>query len=423
MFSHPRLCGSKLAPLSLTFTALALLLMLAATATGLSAQTFSVLHTFSAWSAGSEPTAGLTPDRAGNFYGTTSYGGAYGDGTVFKLTHSGSGWILSTLYSFAGGADGSLPNAGVVFGPDGALYGTTSEGGQQGLGTVFSLRPPNHPCPSISCPWTKTTIYTFRDASEGNSPGFGNLVFDAAGNIYGTTFFGGGGADCEYDNCGVVFQLVHSGGTWTENVLYDFTYNGDTGSNPDSGVILDSAGNVYGTTLLGGGYGEGAVYELVKSGSSWTATALHDFGATGDGVAPFGGLTMDLQGNLYGSTGEGPNGSNGGTVFELQPSGGSWNYSILAAIPGNSGPTGTLTLDAAGNLYGVTGGDGGDYLLGNVFKLAPSHGSWIYTDLFDFNGTNGEFPYGNVVLDANGNLFGTTSQTNTAGGEVWEITP
>jgi hypothetical protein len=415
------------------------LFILLVTAITAQAQTLSVLHSFSGQGDGAVPTASLTVDRAGNFYGTTSIGGAaYGTagyGTVFKLSRAGTGWILNTIYTFRGGDDGANPYAGVVFGPDGALYGTTSNFGDPEdyrgtnhydnsgeYGTVFRLTPPATVCGSFSCPWIKTVLYRFTGAGgDGAYPGYGNLAFDAAGNIYGTTMSGGGdGGNCDpYNNCGVVFRLTRSGGSWTESVLYSFSQTGNGGLIPFSGVVLDSVGNVYGTTAFGGpgGSGGGAAYQLTQSGSSWTLTVLHDFGGLNDGGNPFGGMIIDQQGNLYGTTSDGPAYNGNGTVFELQPSGDSWTYSTLTVLPasgdGGAGPADAPVMDAAGNLYATS-------TAGFVFKLTPSGGSWIYTDLHNLNGE----PIGGVVVDANGNLYGTTEDTSgSAWGEVWELTP
>ncbi len=204
-------------------------------------------------------------------------------------------------------------------------------------------------------------------------------------------------------------------------MLYSFSQTGDGGCDPESGVVLDSAGNLYGTTFLDGADDGGTVYELTPSG---TLTVLHSFGELNDGANPFGGLLMDQQGNLYGSTTEGPGGSNGGTVYELQPSGDSWTYSTLTALSGDGGPADAPTMDAAGNLYFTSNADG-TLGFGNVFKLTPSGGSWIYTDLHDFNANNGGYdPTGSVALDAQGNLYGTTPETSSSRwGEIWELTP
>lgn len=398
-------------------SALVLAVIIVIAASAAHAQTFTILHTFTGQGDGGRPYAGLTIDQAGNFYGTTSAGGA-GYGTVFKLTHSGSGWVLSTLYAFQGGSDGGYPYARVVFGPDHALYGTTSSGG--GHGTVFRLRPPSRPCRSINCPWTQTVLYRFTGTDDGGNPGYGDLAFDAAGNIYGTTM--DGGANCfPYYNCGVVFKLTRSGESWTESVLYSFSQSGNGGDIPYAGVILDSAGNLYGTTVIGGVDNGGVLFQLTQSGSSWTETVLHSFGGLNDGIGPIGGPTMDRQGNLYGTTASGPGNENVGTVYELQPSGDSWTYSILpASLSGFGGPEDALTMDAAGNLYATSYG-GGSSTYGNVFKLTPLGGSWTYTDLHDFNGHDGADPIGSVVLDAHGNVYGTTSEFGY--GEIWEITP
>jgi uncharacterized repeat protein (TIGR03803 family) len=379
------------------------------------AQRLSILHAFTGPDGG-QPQAGLTMDQAGNFYGTTTSGGA-GYGTVFKLSHAGSGWTLSTLYTFqGGGSDGAYPIARVLFGPDGALYGTTNGGGDSGFGTVFSLRPPITACRSAQCPWTETVLHRFTGFGDGINPGYGDLAFDAAGNIYGTTYAGGQGG------VGVVFKLTRSGERWTESVLYSFSPSGSGGTLPYGGVVLDSAGNLYGVAF-GGINNQGVVFQLSHPGSSWTETVIHSFGGPpDDGEGPYGTPIMDQQGNLYGTTYKG--GSTGaGTVYELQPSGNSWTYSVLADLPAfanGGGPTGSLTMDAAGSLYATTYADG-FVGAGNIFELTPSGGSWIYTDLHDFNGQDGYHPYGSVVVDAHGNIYGTT--IGPGKGEVWELTP
>jgi uncharacterized repeat protein (TIGR03803 family) len=261
-------------------------------------------------------------------------------------------------------------------------------------------------------------LYRFTaTGGDGAYPGYGDLTFDAAGNIYGTTVDGGGdGGNCDpYNDCGVVFKLTRSGESWTESVLYSFSSSGNAGFEPFSGVVLDSAGNVYGTTFLGGPGGSdgGAAYQLTQSGSSWTLAVLHDFGGSNDGGNPFGGMIIDRQGNLYGTTGDGPGSNDGGTVFEFQPSGNSWTYSTLAVLPVDAAPEDTPIMDAAGNLYATGVG-------GIVFELTHSGGVWTYNLLHDLNGQ----PIGGVVMDANGNLYGTTEDTSgSAWGEVWELTP
>jgi len=380
------------------------------------AQTLSILHTFTG-ADGSAPLAGPTLDRTGSLYGTTlSQGGGFG--TVFKLTHAGTSWVMNTLHTFQGGSDGAGPAAGVVFGPDGALYGTTTgiDGGSD-YGTVFMLRPPANAPHSIIFPWTETVLYRFTGGADGANPGYGNLIFDAAGNIYGTTVRGG-------DNgLGTVYELTPSNGSWTETVLYSFSMSDNGGYYPYGAVVLDSSGNLYGTTYLGGITGLGSLFELTPSGSSWTETLLHSFG-TGDGYNPYGGLIIDQQDNLYGTTASGPGNQTGGTAYELQPAGTNWTYTILAALPaqlGMIGPLDALTMDAAGNLYGTSNEGLSTY--GGVFKLTPSGGSWIYTDLHDFMDGDGAYPYGSVAVDAHGNIYGTTYSSSPGDGEVWMITP
>jgi len=378
------------------------------------AQTLNVLHSFTGGGDGESPSAGLTMDRAGNLYGTAIYGGATGNGVVFKLTHSGSSWVLNTLFSFTGGNDGGNPQARVIFGADGSLYSTTSAGGFQGNGTVFNLRPQASACKSALCPWTETVLYRFQGGNDGISPAYGDLTFDSTGNLYGTTV-GGGLPSCGGDTCGIVFKLTRSGGSWTESVLYSFT-GGNDGGNPFSGVVLDNAGDLYGTAFYGGASSLGTVYELIPSGGGWTEKTLTDFAAGGG--SPVAGLTFDTQGNLFGT------GFVGGTVFELMPAGGNWNYSLLTTFDGFDGPFGSLTFDGAGNFYG-TNSTGGAYDQGFIFKGSPSGGGWSISDLYDFTGGNdGAFPVSNVIFDSKGNLYGTAFLGGADGaGVVWELTP
>jgi uncharacterized repeat protein (TIGR03803 family) len=379
-------------------------------------QTLTVLHSFTGGGDGEYPEAGLTMDRAGNFYGTTSEGGPADAGVVFRLSRVGSGRVLTPLYSFGGGADGAYPYGGVVIGPDGGLYGTTSHGGQHGQGTVYRLRPSPVPCHTVICPWEETVLYSFTGGDDGANPGWGNLVFDRAGNLYGTTVYGGFGGS------GVVFELTPSNGGWTESVLWYFFE--EKGTQPDSGLIFDSSGNLYGTTSAGGSLYRGVVYELWSSGSGWTETVLasNQFGSSG----LCGGVVMDGQGNLFGAAGcNGPGG-----VFELTPSIGAWTFNVLYTFANGAGPFGSPTLDAAGNVYGTSNGTGLNNQ-GEVYKLTPSSRGWTYTSV-SFDSSNGSFPRGSVILDAAGNIYGTTvsggdGACNVGGitgcGVVWEITP
>jgi uncharacterized repeat protein (TIGR03803 family) len=261
--------------------------------------------------------------------------------------------------------------------------------------------------------------YSF-SGPDGNGPEFVDPVFESAGNMYGSTYEGGA------NYSGNVFQLTHSNGQWTGTSIHDF--NGSDGYLPYSSVTPDAQGNVYGTTWMGGPNNGGTVYRLTHSGSGWTYSMLYAFQSSSpDPYFPVGGLVFDQAGDLYGTTQSGGTGG-GGTVFELSPSGGGWNFSVLYSFTGQNGPLNTLAMDAAGNLYGATYADGA-FGHGTVFKLTNNNGSWSYTDLHDFtNGSDGGNPIGSVSLDASGNLYGTASQGGIGQcsggcGVVWEITP
>jgi uncharacterized repeat protein (TIGR03803 family) len=389
------------------------------------AQSFTLLHAFSGPQDGDVPQGGPVMDRAGNLYGTTTMGGRDGFGTVYKLSRAGAGWILTNLYTFSGGTDGGSPFGPVTFGPDGTLYGTTAEGGANRLGTVFNLRPPATVCHATQCPWVETVIHSF-SGSDGFSPEYGGLIFDAAGNIYGTA--AGGGIGCR-SGCGLVYKLTKSCSSWTENVLYFFT-GGSDGETPYGGVAFDRAGNLYGSTFYGGTNGSGTLFQLTNTGAAWTETTLQAFSGSGDqGGNPYAGPVLDQQGNLYGTTSDGGS-LNGGTVYQLQPSGdGNWTLNVLYSFDELGKPFDTPTLDTAGNLYATTsqGGNG----VGSVIKLTRGSDGWSYTELYDFpdDFSNGYAPVGSVVLDSSGNIYGTTAlggnQTNNCPdggcGVVFEI--
>lgn len=396
------------------------------------AQTYTVIHSFSGGADGGAPEGGLTMDAAGNLYGTTF--GAFqrcGNqcGTVFKMKNTGQGWILTPLYKFTGGSDGANPYAGVVFGPDGALYGTTEFGGvscrsddfnESGCGNVFRLAPPPTTCYSTHCPWVETVLYSFTGSYTDGALPFGRVAFDQAGNIYGTTLSGGEfTTPCYYGAvwCGTIFKLTHSNGGWTESVPHIFT-GGSDGANPIAGLTADAAGNFYGVAADGGADENGTVFELTPSGEN----TLYTLG--GNASYPTGDLIFDPAGNMYGTTAGGANG--GAAVFEMMLSDG-WNFTRLYNLGGSldeDGPRSGVIRDSAGNLYG-TAVDLGSNNVGLVFKLTPSDGGWTYTVLHEFaTGEGGDYPIGGLVLDAQGNLYGTTAGGGAYGwGVVWEITP
>ena len=407
------------------------------------AQNFSVIHQFSGGQDGASPDAGLTMDAAGSLYGTASSGGDTGGncatdqggcGTVFKLAHKGSGRIFDPLYSFQGGNDGANPFARVIIGSDGSVYGTTRQGGGSGCGgsgcgTVFRLRPPATACKTALCPWTETVLYRFTGGSDGAVPSNGDLVFDKAGNLYGTTLQGGSGS-CNGGTCGVVYKLTPSNGEWTESVLYSFT-GGSDGGNPNAGVIFDKVGNLYGAATYGGNlacnapYGCGTIFQLTSSGSGWAENVLYTFQGGSDGANPQGGLIFDPSVNLYGTTPSGGSGG-GGTVFVLTPSNGGWTFGVVYGFTGSGnspGPHDSLIMDVAGNLYGTTYQNGANGQ-GSVFYLAPFGGGWTAASLHDFTGgSDGGNPAGSVVLDASGNLYSTTFDGGAGQGVVFEIKP
>src|SRR5664280_840402 len=270
-----------------------------------------VLHNFNNdGTDGVGPRASLIFDAAGNLYGTTRIGGTYGSGTVFELMPvAGGTWTEQVLHSFGNGADGREPVAGLILDTAGNLYGTTVAGGTYGDGTVFELTP------AAGGNWTEQVLHNFNsDGTDGTNPNAG-LIFDATGNLYGTTPDGG-----TYAYYGTVFELTPDGsGGWTERVLHSFG-NGTDGSSPYTGLVFDAAGNLYGATLYGGTYGAaGTVFELTPAGGgTWTEQVLHNFGSGTDGANPYAALVRDAAGNLYGTTNYGGT-NNDGTVFEITP--------------------------------------------------------------------------------------------------------
>ena len=387
------------------FTLITIFLFLATLSQPAQSQTYKVIYNFTGKGKdGANPYAGPVLLN-GNLYGTTYLGGSDGNGTVYRLSPSGSSWKYISLYSFKSLPDGAGPAFGsLAIGHDGALFGTTEGGGY--FGTDFEI---------CACKGKEVQIHQFGRGTDGAQP-IGGVVLDSAGNFYGTTSLGGTYGD------GTVFKEQQSGGKWTESVIYNFT-GGKDGINPPAGVTLDAHGNLYGTTSLGGAGGVGVVYKLSPHGSGWKQTVLHTFRGQSDGQNPVGGVVLDKAGNLYGTTFDG--GVNGGgTVYELSPSSTGWRFTTLYSFSGGyGGPYNKLTL-AHGNIYGFTEAEGKNGL-GSVFKLVPGKGGWTFTDLYDFiGGSEGAQPYGSVAVDKDGNVFGTT---NTGGsqneGVVFEITP
>ncbi len=369
------------------------------------AGTLATVHNFAGGSDGSNPVDGLMMDAKGTLFGTTSAGGAFGQGTVFKIAAHGADVVL---HSFKGGADGSQPNGGVIEGVHGTLFGTTTAGGAAGAGTVYSLRGN-----------TETVLYSFAGGTADGADPQAGLVMDAKGNLYGTTHAGGATGN------GTVFELVapkHKSGTWTEKVLYSFG-TGTDGVAPVGRVAFDSAGNLYGTTSAGGTIGYGTVFQL-QPGSTWHETILHNFQNTDDGNTPYAGLVADSAGNFYGAATAGGN-NGGGTIFELSPSPGGFTFTTLASVPG-SGVSGTfrdVLVQPNGVIYATTHCDGSNSA-GSIFELTQSGGTWSYTALYNFTGgSDGLYSISSLVLK-DGKLYGTTIGGGaSSNGTVYAFTP
>ena len=330
---------------------------------------------------------------------------AYSNQSEAVIPGGGSG-SESSLYNFSGGSDPKLPYAGLIFDKTGNLYGTSELGGVSNQGTVFEVTP------NADGTWSETVLYSFTGGADGGQPSSG-LVLDSAGNLYGTTNFGGSG-NCNL-GCGTVFELSHVSGGWAETVLYTFTGGAD-GRQPAARLLLDSAGNLYGTTLLGGNIGSvcssgcGTAFKLTHGSSGWSESVLYAFAGGNDGASPYDGLSADASGNLYGTTYAGGS-SASGTVFKLTPVSGGWAESLLHTFTGGSDgkfPYGGVILDAAGNVYG-TAFQGGTPGFGMLFELVQNpRVGWKERVVHTFGNTPSANPVAGLVMDQSGNLFGTT---------------
>lgn len=416
--------GGRLRPESAALAIMVLLLFLifvflflTLTAQPAQAQTYKVIHNFTGGIDGAAPYAGLTMDEAGHFYGTTCGApcvtGVSNAGTVFRLSRKGSGWILTTLYTFRGGNDGAGPMARVIIGPDGNLYGTTYQGGGSGCGgagcgTVFRLQPRTSAPASVLGSWTETVLYSFAEGNDGANPYLADLIFDGAGNIYGTTWSGGAYGQ------GTVFELMKSQGAWTESVLHAFA-GGSDGAEPSGGLAWDCGGMLEGTTFMGGSYDNGTIFQFVSSASGWTENIIYSFQGGTDGANPVGGVNAycseigtTCHGGRYG----------GGTAFILH------DDLFHADFQGVEGPWAALS-GANGVLYGTTYADG-LYQSGTVFSLEGCAG-WGLNSLHDFTGgEDGGYPVSSLIIQGGGvitEVFGTASSGGANGhGVVFEIT-
>ncbi len=411
--------------LSITTCALTLAALLLSLTAAHAADTERVLYSFNG-TTGSEP-IGLTADASGNLYGASTATAAQKHGSVFRLAKGPAGhWNMTVLYEFRGGADGNGPNGNLVFDLSGNLYGTTIYGGPSNLccGTVFELTP------TASGPWKKTTLYSFTDVSAGRYP-YAGVIFDTAGNLYGTTSVGGSDG-----GCGAAFELSpSSSGAWTETTLHGFGCGND-GNLPAAPLVFDQKGNLYGTTGSGGGKnttvctaGCGTVFELTLNAGAWTEQVLYAFGDGTDGDFPDGPLVLDAAGNLYGTAGAGGDFGRG-VVFELSPgTGGTWTESTLYSFEGGSDgqlPQFGLIRTRAGNFYGVTDAGGVSCNCGTVFELLPvTGGGWAENILYTFSGgTDGGYPYSGLAIDKQGSLYGATTLGGTDNqGTIFRLFP
>ncbi len=392
---------------SITFFALAAMFTGAAVA-----ETGNVVHVFKNSPDGDYPMAPLITDSKGNFYGTTHFGGAANEGTVFELSSNGKGdFTYTQIYSFAFGArDAEQPDGGpLLMDGSGNLFGTTMFGGNNGgVGTVYELSP------IAGGGWSEKVIYSFQCCNEDAFYPLGGVVMDAAGNLYGASSNGG------THGVGTVFELSPDGsGGWTESILYSFTGNrnsGPDGAEPVAGVVFDAAGNLWGTTALGGTYLNGIVFELSPGqGGAWKEKVIHAFSGD-DGCNPAARLAVDSAHNVYGTTSNQYVVTNscigGGTVFQLSPSSQGWTETAIHEFSGpHDGdiPNGII-LDSKGNIYGTTV-LGGSSLYGEIYKLTPTaSGAWTETQVHAFKGGSGAgLPLAGVIFGNDGMLYGTTS--------------
>ena len=326
------------------------------------------------------------------------------------------------LYSFTGGADGEHPHQGLVFDQAGNLYGTTFEGGLYGAGNVYTLTP------NGDGTWTQAVLYSFTGGSDGGWVDWGRLTFDTAGNVYGATYDGGS------HGAGAVFQLSpNQDGTWTENVLHQFTWGKD-GAEPRTVPFFDAQGNLFGSVAYGGRYGCGAIYEMSPGADNkWTYKVIHQFKGQ-PACSPWVGLIPDKTGNLYGTTRNEVGGCNNppndcGTIFRLTPTAeGKWTYKVIHKFIGGKGGADPsisgLIFDDNGALYGTTEHQGA-YNSGVFYRLTPSaNDKWSYRVLHQFKKSDGLYPNGRLVRDATGALYGTACQGGAYDyGTVYKMTP
>ncbi len=411
----PKMAGYNLSAMKLRIILVALLF----TASALAQHERQFVFTRSN---GANPFGGVIFDIKGNLYGSTGAGGTAGLGVVYEISPAGGNQATETvLYNFTGtNGDGANPRGDLIFDSLGNLYGTTYAGGAFDLGTVFELSPPSSP----GGEWTESVLHSFQGMpSDGTAPTAG-LVFDALGNLYGTTSLGGFNSGFCDGGCGVVFELTPASapdGTWTESVLYFFQGSPD-GCVPLGGVVFDPLGNLYGTTSGCGPYENvhGTIFELSppsQPGGTWTEAIIHSF-VFSNGTNPPDGLARAANGTLFGVTDKG--GQNGyGTIFMLEPSansGGSWSFGIVHSFSGGY-PMAGVTVGNSNTLYGTSNSEDGGY----AYSVSTLHGSVTFTELYNFGLHS--FPSARPTLNK-GAIYGTTLNAGHDNqGTVFQLLP
>jgi uncharacterized repeat protein (TIGR03803 family) len=416
--------------------AAAAILFAGASSTHAAAAKYSVMHDFCSdanCADGIAPRGGLTFDSAGNLYGVTAQGGAYATGSVFRITPDGR---LATLHTFCaqGCADGNTPQAALIVDVEGRLYGSTPRGGSDGGGNVFMLSPGG-----AGNAWKFRTLHNFCSAAtcaDGTGPAArltyqgadSGLPYDGTSPLYGTTSLGG------WNDAGIVFELKPDGHAFRERVIYTFCSQSlcaDGGA--PLGLTMDGSGNLFVATHGGGVHNGGTVLKLSPSRKKeWNAQVLYSFCALAhcaDGSGPNTALLRDAQGNLYGGTSFGGNAKNSGVVFRLTNDGARWRESVLHVFCSDrdcrdgAQPTGAFVMDSAGVLYGLAGGSAGDRIGGAVWRLDGAN----YTPLHGFcrqGESCGETPVAGLIMDASGQLYGETASGGAkGGGAVFEVMP
>ncbi len=380
-----------------------------------------VIHSFEE-EGGEYPSTDLVVDADGNIYGTTVQGGENGAGSIFQLAKTPNGWVHTVLYSFTGGADGGQPYGGVTLDAQGNLYGTAVIGGtggicaEDGCGVAYKLS-------NSGGTWTQTVLHHFTGGDDGSGPGTG-LTIDPDGVVYGMTPTGG-----EF-GIGVLFRLTPGpGGTYVFDLLHTFTGGSDGGTASAGRLLRDGSGNLYGVATVGGDFQKGVAYKLTNTNGTFAYDVIYHFQGLPDAGFPYGGLTFDSSGNLYGTTYY--DGANDlGCVYRLEPQGGgTWHETVIYSFVGGSdgaSPISNVSFDLAGNLFGTTSEGGPGCGCGTIFRLAPAGGgTWIESLAHAFTGApDGAFPYNGMVAGSGGRFYGATVHGGEDGdGSIYEFTP